>query len=47
MTPRMAVALLLAAIALASCAAPQRKPWTAKTIYEAVKSAEEERESWK
>jgi len=48
MTPRspsLAI-LLLIAIAIAACAEP-RKRWTSKNIYEAVASAEAERETWK
>lgn len=44
-SPFLAI-LLLIAIAITACAEP-RKQWTAKNIYEAVASAEAERESWK
>ncbi len=48
MTPRspaLAIVLLIA-IAITACAEP-RKQWTAKNLYEAVASAQAERESWK
>lgn len=48
MTPRspaLAIILLIA-IAITACA-EQRKPWTAKNLYEAVERAKAEQESFR
>ncbi len=44
--PSALVITFLIAIVITSCA-DQRKPWTAKNLYEAITSAEAEKESWK